>query len=104
MRETCDQCHSNPKAINYKKQEKVYYRSLCDACIVKARKNTKPLWVKQGYKKKLKCESCEFVAKLPDQLTVCDYKGSWHTVCLNCDVYIKTTNILIKKSNLRSDF
>lgn len=104
MRELCVCCEKNPRAVNYKKGEKTYYRRLCDPCLFAARKQATPLWKKQGYKKKSRCESCDFAAKYPEQLSVCDYKNSWRTVCLNCEVYIKISNRLIKKNILKSDF
>lgn len=104
MRELCIRCGKNPKAINYKKEDKIYYRKLCDTCILSDKKNSKPLWQRQGYKKKIKCESCDFLSKYPEQLTVCEYKGLWYTFCLNCEVYVKITNKTMKKSDLKSDF
>lgn len=104
MRELCSRCNKNHRAVNYKKDSKVYYRRLCDACIVFDKKNSKPLWQKQGYKKKIKCESCDFVAKYPEQLSVSEHKSSWYTFCLNCEVYVKMSNKMMKKSDLKSDF
>ena len=70
MRELCERCGKNPKAINYKKDEKTFYRRLCDPCIIEKRKNIKPQWQQDGYKKKFKCESCGFVAKYQEQLNL----------------------------------
>lgn len=104
MRLACERCGINPRAVNYKKQEKTYYRKICGACMLKLRKPKIPLWQSEGYKKKFKCESCGFVAKFSDQLAVCKVKSAWHTVCLNCEIFIKTTDQLIKKPEIKSDF
>lgn len=104
MREICSRCGKNPRAINYKKEDKIYYRKLCDSCIIDNKKKSKPLWQKQGYKKKLRCESCDFIPKYPEQLAVCDHKSSWYTFCLNCEVYVRISNKLMKKGDLKSDF
>jgi hypothetical protein len=105
MIELCERCGINPKAINYKKGDRTFYRSLCDACIIEKKKNVKPLWQQEGYKKKFKCESCGFVAKFPEQLDVVDYINAYRTICLNCKVsFDKEKKITILKGDLRSDF
>lgn len=104
MRELCERCGEHPKAINYKKDGKTFYRRFCDACIVEKKKNVKPQWAQDSYKKKFKCESCGFVAKYQEQLTVIDYEG-YKTICLNCEVnFHKNNKITIFKGDLRSDF
>lgn len=85
-RELCSRCGKNPKAINYKKENKIYYRSVCESCIVKTIKRSKTEWIQSGYKKKLTCEVCTFIPKYPDQLTVYKYKSIFKTICLNCRV------------------
>lgn len=105
MRELCECCGKNPKAINYKKGDRIFYRSTCDACIIKKKKNVKPKWQQDGYKKKFKCESCRFVAKFPEQLAVIEHQKTYRTVCLNCEVVFNSTgSIDIVKGDLRSDF
>lgn len=104
MRELCEQCNQNPKAINYKKNDKIYYRRVCDACLIKKRKDIKPAWQQEGYKKKFKCESCGFIARHLDQLTACKHADSWRTVCLNCEVDFKNTGKIEIKKELKSDF
>jgi len=84
-RPVCIRCESNPRAVNYKKNDKVYFRSMCNACLVKAAKRHRNAWIKKGYKKKMTCEACKFIPKHPDQLTVVNYKENFKTVCLNCE-------------------
>jgi hypothetical protein len=85
MRKLCIKCGIKPQAINYKKEDRIYYRSLCDSCLVIQIKKKKPRWQKEGYNKLFKCEACEFVPKFSEQLTVHDDGTSFKTVCLNCD-------------------
>lgn len=105
MRDLCEKCHKNCKAINYIKNGKTFYRRLCDACIVEKKKNVKPQWQQDGYKKKFKCEGCGFIAKFSEQLDVIDYNKAYRTVCLNCKVvFDKEKKIIILKGDLKSDF
>jgi hypothetical protein len=104
-RKTCIECGKNPRAINYKKDDKIYYRRICDVCITKQKSKRKPRWQTQGYLKKTKCEACGFVPKFNEQLTVYDYKDNFKTICLNCESAVKISNKLdIKKGDLKPDF
>ena len=51
-RKLCMMCNTNPRAINYKTEDKIYYRSLCDPCIRVKRKGQTPRWIREGYKKR----------------------------------------------------
>ena len=104
MRDVCERCKQNPKAINYKKDNRVYYRRLCDSCLIKKKKEVIPIWQQEKYKKKFKCESCEFVAKTQEQLSVYKISGAWRTVCLNCEALLRHTGKIDIKKDLRSDF
>jgi hypothetical protein len=84
-RPVCSKCNKNPRAINYKKADKIYYRSICDSCLVIKTKRYKTRWVKTGYKKKLTCEACKFIPKTANQLVVVNYKDNFKTICLNCE-------------------
>lgn len=57
MRPVCKTCGINPRAINYKKGEKVYYRSVCESCLALGKKGT-PSWYEAGYRIKDACEDC----------------------------------------------
>lgn len=105
MRELCESCYHNPKAINYVKDGKTYYRKFCNSCNSNRKKKLSPTWKEQGYKKKFKCESCNFVAKHTDQLTIIEHKKQYRTICLNCDALYKVNGTLeIRTGDLRSDF
>ena len=104
-RKLCKMCNSNPRAINYKTEDKVYYRTMCDPCMRLKRKGKTPRWIKEGYKKRVKCEACGFIPKYHEQLTVLDYNDKFKTVCLNCEGATKVTNRLeIKRGDLEPDF
>ena len=104
-RSLCVKCGENPQAINYKKDDKIYYRSLCDPCLTKEKKKKKPKWVKQGYQKKPKCETCGFTAKHNEQLAVVEYRDNFKTVCLNCNAaFTITKKFEIKRGDLKPDF
>lgn len=101
----CEKCNKNPKAINYKKDDRTFYRRLCDACIIEKKKNKKPQWQQDGYKKKFKCESCGFTAEHATQLTVIETQKNYKTICLNCEALFKIENkIRFRKGDLKSDF
>lgn len=105
MVDLCEKCNKNPKAINYKKDNKTFYRRLCDACIIEKKKNIKLKWQHDGYKKKFKCESCGFTAKHNSQLTVIEVQNNYKTICLNCEVSFKIEDkIEFRKGDLKSDF
>ena len=86
---------SKPRAYAYRRNGRVYWRSLCDTCSRK-RKGKRvggitPLQ-RSGYKKKKKCELCGFRAQDSLQLDVLFVDGNLKntsvsnlkTVCANC--------------------
>ena len=81
-------------AINYKKDNRTYYRKKCTRCIADAKKPKKEAWETAGYIKKNKCEKCGFKSKFPEQIHVVKVKGTLHTyksVCLNCEIAVEKT-------------
>ncbi len=114
-RPICKDCGENPAAINYKNGDEIHYRSTCATCMRKAH-NLKPIppsWVKAGYKKKQKCERCNFVASnLKTQMRVYYLDGNlknndWSnlkTVCLNCQAAIQDSKLGWKPAGLEADF
>lgn len=104
-RKLCKLCNTNLRAINYKTEDRIYYRTMCDPCM-RSKKNGKiPRWMKEGYKKKVKCEACGFIPKYQEQLTVLEYDDKFKTVCLNCEGAVKVANKLeIKRGDLKPDF
>lgn len=98
MRPNCDICGQRPKAVNYKKDGKTYYRRRCEQCL-KLHKPVKPLWVDSGYKVKRNCEACGFRPSIRSQVTVFYIdsdlnnvaKTNLKTVCLNCNAELIKT-------------
>jgi hypothetical protein len=103
-RKVCARCGLNPQAINYKKEDRIYYRSLCDPCLTQQIKKRKPKWIIEGYKKKIKCEACGFNPTYTEQLTVYEYKENFKTLCLNCETAVRIANKFVKKSDIKPDF
>ena len=94
-RPLCKECKAKPRAYAYKRYDRVYWRSHCDACIrKKAGKKIGGVTVLQrsGYKKRKKCELCGFKAQDKAQLDVFFVDGNLRntssnnlkTVCANC--------------------
>ena len=98
MRPVCDVCRQRPKAVNYRRGDKIYYRRRCEQCL-KLHKPVKPLWVDAGYRVKRKCEACGFKPVLRSQVTVFYVDGDLQnvnnrnlkTVCLNCNAELVKT-------------
>ena len=115
IRNLCVSCNKQPQAINYIDTEGIrHYRSRCASCI-RQNQNLKPqppLWAKSGYKKKERCEMCNFKAKSAKQLFVYHIDGNlknvnWHnlkTVCANCRIDIIESKLPWKPSDLVPDF
>ena len=111
-RPLCTECNKRPKAINYKKGDKTYYRSKCIECNAKRHKPYKPRWQQKGYKKKMVCDMCGYRAKYPQQLEVYHIDGNLdncqlsnlRTVCLNCTIEINKQELTWKKGDLVRDF
>lgn len=114
MRPICKQCNKNYCAVNYIRNGKHHYRSICDECGSKKTKS-KPKhksWEKAGYKKKIACDNCGFKAVYNTQLTVfhvdSNLKNAKHsnlrTICLNCVEIIKRKEITWKRGDLTVDY
>lgn len=113
QRPLCSTCRGNPAAINYRSNNKVYYRKTCAPCARKL-KHTKemPAWTRTGYKKKLLCERCNFKAKLPQQIFVYYIDGnlknnSWinlRCVCANCRIDLNNSKTTWRESPLTADY
>jgi len=111
MRPMC-KCGERPRAINYKKNDKTYYRSLCEVCLSNGLYHRVPRWKRAGYKIKDKCERCGFtsaVAKVfkvfhvDGDLNNCRYRNL-KTVCSNCSIIIQQSETRWKIGDLEADF
>lgn len=113
MRPLCKACGSRPRAVAYHKYERIYYRSLCDACLRKGKRLRKaqPRWQTAGYQKKKQCDRCRFVARYASQLVVMHVDGDLNncelrnlkTVCLNCSAEIVKTDLPWQRGDLEAD-
>ena len=111
MRKLCKKCQKRPVAVNYYKEGKTFYRSVCDHCS-RGRADGNPLWVLRGYVKKSVCDKCGL--KSPHQevfnvffvdgdLTNCRYTNL-KTVCANCQRTLQKEGVKWKQGDLRPDF
>jgi len=110
-RPLCKSCQKNLSAINYHKDGKTYYRSVCDSC---ARGTTvlDPRWSRSGYIKKNKCDRCGFTNINPEVFDVYHADGDLNncsypnlkTVCANCQRILVKQGLGWKQGDLRPDF
>jgi hypothetical protein len=113
-RPTCPKCNLHPVALNYHRNSKPHYRSLCISCTYKNKKSrpTAPNWYRSGYRPKEKCERCGFKFRLTEQSRVYHVDGNdqntnWtnlKTVCLNCQQEISKLNSRWRPGDLLPDF
>ena len=94
-RPLCKSCKERPRAYAYRKDSKIYWRSMCDRCNrIKSKKRIGGITSLQrsGYKKRKNCELCGFKAQHTIQLNVFFVDGNLRnvkdtnlkTVCANC--------------------
>jgi hypothetical protein len=102
-------------AINCHRNDKVYYRKVCDVCARagKKLKPTPPAWYKSGYRKKPVCEKCGFRSKYTErQMSVFYVDGNMKnntapnlkSVCLNCRVELAQSRSGWREAPLTPDF
>lgn len=113
MRPLCKVCGKNLAAINGYHNEKIYYRSRCNTCIRrnKKQKPAVPRWQAAGYKKKSNCDRCGFKSRHHAQLMVYHVDGNLNncelrnlkTVCLNCISEITRLDLPWRAGDLEPD-
>lgn len=113
IRPKCTACNQRLCAVNYRTGDIVHYRSRCDSCIKKGRriKVPDPRWRQSGYKKKAVCDRCGFRARYSAQLMVYHVDGNLNnnslvnlkTVCQNCVVEIKFSDLTWRPGDLEPD-
>jgi hypothetical protein len=113
MRPLCKNCKKKPAAINYRKENKVYYRSKCESC---SRYNGvgkgSPRWSQHGYEKKEYCEKCGFKSRYQEQFDVYHIDGdlgncrpsNLKTICANCQRILQKEGVRWKQGDLVPDF
>lgn len=102
-RGVCQNCGILPKAYNYKKDGKIYYRNVCDRCSRSKSTTSIPKWMMQGYKKSGTCDCCGYKAEFKEQLLVHELNQSFKTICLNCQMAANLGKKLKFKSILPAD-
>ena len=111
MRKLCKICQERQVAINYHKDDKIFYRTTCDHCSKGRGKNIFP-WEKSGYKKKNICDRCGFSSRYLEQFNVFHTDGNLlncrhanlKTVCANCQRIFGKEDIKWRRGDLVPDF
>ena len=113
LRPLCKACNKRPAAVNCYRGDKIYYRSRCDNCIRKGRKQKppEPRWKQSGYKKKMICDRCGFRAATQAQILVYHVDGNLNnselrnlrSVCLNCTAQVTREDLPWRRGDLEED-
>ena len=111
MRPLC-KCGLRPRAINYKKGNRIYYRSLCEVCMSYGVYHGIPRWLRAGYKMKAVCDKCGFKSPHSEVFRVFHVDGDLNncrfanlkTVCANCAQVLSKEGIAWKQGDLIADF
>jgi hypothetical protein len=114
MRPLCLNCNQRPRAIAYYREGNIQHRRLCEYCIKRGKRVPVPTprWQQVGYKKKTTCDRCGFKSKYSAQLIVYHIDGNLNnnalrnlkTVCLNCTIDIKRSDLPWKPGDLEPDY
>ena len=112
-RPRCLSCNQRFCAVNYHRDGVAHYRSRCENCIKRNRRQKPPVarWTQSGYKKKPTCDRCGFRAKYAAQLLVYHVDGNMNnsavrnlrTVCQNCVVEVAKSTAPWKAGDLEPD-
>ena len=110
MRPLC-KCGIRPKAINYKRNGKTYYRKLCETCMSKGVGYGIPRWKRSGYKPKSQCEHCGHKSPYPEVFLVYHVDGNLSncrttnlkTICHNCSKILSKQGVGWKRGDLLPD-
>ena len=110
MRKLCKKCQINPVAINYRKNNRIYYRSVCDRCTRNS--DGVPKWYLSGYRLKMKCDRCGFASQHKKQFNVFHIDGNLNncrqtnlrSVCANCQRILQELGLPWRQGDLTPDF
>jgi hypothetical protein len=110
MRPLCT-CGHRPAAVNYRKNGKTYYRSLCEACLKGGLFAGVPRWYRTGYKMKNTCDKCGFKSPHKEVFGVFHVDGDLNncrptnlkTVCSNCQRILHKEGVRWRQGDLVPD-
>ena len=110
MRPLCS-CGLRPAAINYYKDNKPYYRKLCEVCLKGGKYSGIARWQRAGYLKKSTCDKCGFKSPYPEVFSVFHVDGDLNncklanlkTVCANCQRTLHRDGAKWKQGDLVPD-
>ena len=110
MRPLC-QCGIRPRAVNYIKNNKTYYRKLCDICSKQGLYHGIPKWYRSGYRQKQICDKCGFKSPHAEIFNVFHVDGDLNncrlsnlkTVCANCQRILHKEGVVWRQGDLRPD-
>jgi hypothetical protein len=111
MRPLC-KCGLRPRAVNYHKNGKTFYRKLCEQCDKYGEYHGVPLWYRSGYRKKNTCDKCGFrsphseifaVYHVDENLNNCR-PSNLKTVCANCQRVLAKEGIKWRQGDLVADY
>jgi hypothetical protein len=112
MRPLCKTCGQRPRALNYYKDGRPYYRRLCEACMSHGPRAHIPRWQYAGYKPKNYCEKCGHksphkevfrVFHIDGNLDNCRYTNL-KTICCNCAQILSKEGITWRQGDLVADY
>ena len=111
MRPLC-RCGQRPRAVNYKKNDKIYYRSLCEICMANGVNHGIPRWFRAGYRMKQQCDKCGFKSLHPEVFRVFHVDGNLDncrhsnlkTVCANCVSVLSKDGVMWRQGDLVADY
>lgn len=110
MRPLC-KCGERPRAVNYIRNEKVYYRSLCEVCMKNGLHHGIPRWKRAGYRLKKVCDKCGFKSVYKEVFSVYHVDGDLNncavsnlkTVCANCQRVLHREGVTWRQGDLTPD-
>lgn len=111
MRPVC-KCGVRPRAINYHKNNKTYYRKLCEVCMNNGLYHGIPRWYRAGYRLKAQCDKCGYKSPHSEVFRVFHIDGNLDncrhnnlkTVCANCTQILGKEGITWRQGDLIADY
>ena len=110
MRPLCS-CGLRPKAVNYKKNNKTFYRSQCNVCLKHGAGYGVARWARAGYVLKNICDKCGFKSPHKEIFSVFHVDGdpnncrptNLKTVCANCSRVLYKEGVRWRQGDLVPD-